>query len=75
MMETKRLRRTALFTLALLLALATPLDLLLIEAARRIQECVRDTDTVSRFGGDEFVLLLTHIKSTWIPCMKSWSRS
>ncbi len=37
-------------------------DLLLIEAARRIGECVRDTDTVSRFGGDEFVLMLTLIK-------------
>jgi diguanylate cyclase (GGDEF)-like protein/PAS domain S-box-containing protein len=37
-------------------------DLLLIEAARRIQECVRDTDTVARFGGDEFILLLTNIK-------------
>jgi diguanylate cyclase (GGDEF)-like protein len=36
-------------------------DILLIEAARRIVECVRDTDTVSRFGGDEFVLMLTHI--------------
>jgi diguanylate cyclase (GGDEF)-like protein/PAS domain S-box-containing protein len=37
-------------------------DLLLIEAAHRIQDCVRDTDTVARFGGDEFVLLLTNIK-------------
>ena len=37
-------------------------DILLIEAARRIQDCVRDTDTVARFGGDEFILLLTNIK-------------
>jgi len=37
-------------------------DLLLIEAARRLMECVRDTDTVSRFGGDEFVLMLTRIR-------------
>ena len=36
-------------------------DLLLIEAARRIVESVRDTDIVSRFGGDEFVLMLTRL--------------
>lgn len=33
-------------------------DLLLIEASRRIQLCVREVDTVARFGGDEFVVLL-----------------
>ncbi len=37
-------------------------DLLLTAVARRIQNCVRETDTVARFGGDEFVLMLTNIK-------------
>jgi diguanylate cyclase (GGDEF)-like protein/PAS domain S-box-containing protein len=33
-------------------------DVLLIEAARRITECVRDSDTVARLGGDEFAVIL-----------------
>ena len=33
-------------------------DLLLCEAGRRIAGCVREVDTVARFGGDEFVVLL-----------------
>ena len=32
-------------------------DLLLIEAARRLKGCVREMDTVARFGGDEFVVM------------------
>lgn len=36
-------------------------DLLLTEAARRIQSCVRETDTVARLGGDEFTVILTEI--------------
>ena len=33
-------------------------DLLLVEVAKRLCACVRETDTVARFGGDEFVLVL-----------------
>ncbi|MCE9569544.1 MAG: PAS domain S-box protein [Rhodocyclales bacterium] len=36
-------------------------DLLLSEAARRIASCVRGVDTVARFGGDEFVVLLNEL--------------
>lgn len=36
-------------------------DLLLIEVAHRISHSVRETDTVARFGGDEFVVLLAEL--------------
>jgi diguanylate cyclase (GGDEF)-like protein/PAS domain S-box-containing protein len=36
-------------------------DLLLMEVARRIGSCVREVDTVARFGGDEFVVILTEL--------------
>jgi len=38
-------------------------DLLLIEAARRISNCVREEDTVARFGGDEFVVMLKELEA------------
>lgn len=36
-------------------------DALLKEVGRRITTCLRETDTVARFGGDEFVLVLGHL--------------
>ena len=38
-------------------------DLLLIEVANRIRHCVRESDTASRIGGDEFVIILPTINS------------
>lgn len=38
-------------------------DLLLIEVAHRLTASVREIDTVSRFGGDEFVILLGDLSS------------
>lgn len=34
-------------------------DLLLCQVAERLKECVREVDTIARFGGDEFVVILS----------------
>ncbi|AFY74706.1 diguanylate cyclase (GGDEF) domain-containing protein [Synechococcus sp. PCC 7502] len=36
-------------------------DLLLIAVTKRLQSCLRKTDMISRFGGDEFIILLNEI--------------
>lgn len=38
-------------------------DRVLCVIARRLEACVRETDTVARMGGDEFTILLTDIES------------
>lgn len=38
-------------------------DRVLCEIARRLEGCLRETDTVARMGGDEFTILLTDIQS------------
>jgi diguanylate cyclase (GGDEF)-like protein len=38
-------------------------DLLLVEVANRLKACVREVDTVARFGGDEFVVLLNELST------------
>ncbi|MES2321351.1 MAG: EAL domain-containing protein [Pseudomonadota bacterium] len=36
-------------------------DVLLVDAARRIRSCVRESDTVARLGGDEFTVILSEL--------------
>lgn len=37
-------------------------DLVLRTVARRLSESVRETDVVGRIGGDEFIVILSHVK-------------
>lgn len=37
-------------------------DMLLLEATRRLKQCIRPSDTLARLGGDEFTVLLSELE-------------
>lgn len=41
-------------------------DKLLILAAERMRNCLRETDTIARYSGDEFIVILTDIPSNTV---------
>jgi diguanylate cyclase (GGDEF)-like protein/PAS domain S-box-containing protein len=43
-------------------------DLMLVEVAHRLVSCVREVDTVARFGGDEFVVVLSELAGDESAC-------
>ena len=38
-------------------------DLLLVEVAQRFRACIRENDTLARWGGDEFAMILTDLET------------
>jgi diguanylate cyclase (GGDEF)-like protein len=44
-------------------------DKLLVQVAKRISDCTRETDTAARFGGDEFAILLDDLVDPDSPIM------
>ena len=39
-------------------------DVLLLETAARLKQCIRETDVVARLGGDEFTIVLANLEDT-----------
>src|SRR5207253_11053557 len=37
-------------------------DRVLVQVAERLRECVREGDTIGRFGGDEFTILIEDVR-------------
>lgn len=38
-------------------------DMLLVDVSKRLQDCLRTSDVIARFGGDEFVILIEKVDS------------
>ncbi len=51
-------------------------DALLIQLARRLEGQLRNSDTLARFGGDEFLLMLKDLDDTWttVPVLERLQR-
>jgi GGDEF domain-containing protein len=39
-------------------------DVLLVETAKRLNKCLRESDVIARIGGDEFVIMLREVSGS-----------